>query len=226
MTVFRGAAHFISPGIRPGTDNPQGGFSTTMRFMRFILAPTIVLAVVLAACGGTTSSTDASDPAQSTQTSAPTATDETDGSTGDGSAGDAGGDATASVDVTVTGGEFEGTYSGSVPDGGCSRGATGENSFGLQYSTDEAVELSSLQLIVNDADAAAGGTDDFMTMLTFGDLLEGTTIEIEPPEANGSGTVTVDDRGDSATIEIEAETSDGVAIDATVECHSVFDLGG
>ena len=144
---------------------------------------------------------------------------------GDGTDGD-GGDAAASVEATVTGGEFEGDYSGSVPDGGCSRGATGENSFGLQYSTAEEVELSSVQLVVNDAEAASGGTDDFLTTFTFGDLLQGTSLDVEPPADNGTGTVTVDDRGDTATITIDVETSDGVAIDATVECHSVFDFGG
>ena len=57
-------------------------------------------------------------------------------------------------------------------------------------------------------------------------LLAGTTVDIEPPESNGTGTVSVDDRGDTATISIDGETSDGAAIDATVECHSVFDFGG
>ncbi len=194
-----------------------------MRTIRSAAAPAFILALVLVACGGgTASSTDAGTDDGSDATAPATAP-----TTDDGSAGDAGGDAAASIDVTVAGGAFEGSYSGSVPDGGCSRGATGGNSFGLQYSTDADVELSSLQLIVNDAGAASsGGTDDFMTSLTFGDLLSGTTIDIEPPESNGTGTVSVDDRGDTATITIEGETSDGAAIDATVECHSVFDLGG
>jgi len=180
-------------------------------------AALVIALLVLAACGGTSST-----PAAEGEASTPAAA----GDSGDGGdAGDAGGDPAASVEVTVTGGEFAGTYSGSVPDGGCSRGATGENTFGLQYSTTEDVELSSLQLIVNDAEGASGGTDDFMTTVTFGDLMSGTTVDVQPPEGNGSGTVTVDDRGDTATITIDAETSDGVAIDATVECHSVFDFG-
>ena len=195
-----------------------------MRLFRSTVAPAVVLAFILAACGGGTASTDEPDPGTDGD---PTVAATDDGATdGNGSAGN-GGDAAASVEVTVTGGAFEGTYSGSVPDGGCSRGATGDNTFGLQYSTDENVELSSLQLIVNDADAATSGeTDDFMTTLTFGDLLSGTSVDIEPPESNGSGTVSIDDRGDTATITIEGETSDGAAIDATVECHSVFDFGG
>lgn len=191
-----------------------------MQFFRSTVAPAFVLTLILAACGSGASSTDATDTGTDTDPPA-AATD--DASTDGGSTGDA----TASVEVTVSSGAFEGTYSGSVPDGGCSRGATGDNTFGLQYSTDQDVELSSLQLIVNDADAASsGGSDDFMTSLTFGDLLAGTTIDIEPPESNGTGTVSVDDRGDTATIKIHGDTSDGAAIDATVECHSVFDFGG
>lgn len=198
-----------------------------MRILRTTAVPSLALALLLAACGGTGSTSSAADDDGGSQPSATASAAEDDGQgDGGGSAGDAGGDAAASVDVTVTGGEFEGSYSGSVPDGGCSRGATGENTFGLQYSTTEDVELSSVQLIVNDADAAASGSDDFQTTFTFGDLLNGTNVDLKPADGEGSGTVTLDDRGDTATITIEGETSDGVGIDATVECHSVFDFGG
>jgi hypothetical protein len=193
-----------------------------MRVFRSTAAPAFVLALVLAACGGGTASTDEPDAGTDTDPSVAAPED----GTGDGSDGSAEGDA-ASVEVTVSGGAFEGTYSGSVADGGCSRGATGENTFGLQYSTDQDVELSSLQLVANDASAASsGGSDDFMTTLTFGDLVSGTSVDINPPESEGTGTVSIDDRGDTATISIEGETSDGAMIDATVECHSVFDFGG
>lgn len=198
-----------------------------MRILRTTAVPSLALALLLAACGGTGSTSSAADDDAGSQPSATASAAEDDGQgDGGGSAGDAGGDAAASVEVTVTGGEFEGSYSGSVPDGGCSRGATGENTFGLQYSTTEDVELSSVQLIVNDADAAASGSDDFQTTFTFGDLLNGTNVDLKPADGEGSGTVTLDDRGDTATITIEGETSDGVGIDATVECHSVFDFGG
>ncbi|HEU5325556.1 MAG TPA: hypothetical protein VFV59_06710 [Candidatus Limnocylindria bacterium] len=198
-----------------------------MRILRTTAVPSLALALLLAACGGTGSTSSAADDDGGSQPSATASAAEDDGQgDGGGSAGDAGGDAAASVEVTITGGEFEGSYSGSVPDGGCSRGATGENTFGLQYSTTEDVELSSVQLIVNDADAAASGSDDFQTTFTFGDLLNGTNVDLKPADGEGSGTVTLDDRGDTATITIEGETSDGVGIDATVECHSVFDFGG
>lgn len=144
-----------------------------MRVFRSTAAPAFVLALVLAACGGGTASTDEPDAGTDTDPSVAAPED----GTGDGSDGSSEGDA-ASVEVTVSGGAFEGTYSGSVADGGCSRGATGENTFGLQYSADQDVELSSLQLVANDASAASSGG------------------------------------------------SDGAMIDATVECHSVFDFGG
>ena len=137
------------------------------------------------------------------------------------------GDAAASVNVTITGGEVEGSYSGSVSSGGCTRNPFEENSFGLQYSTDEDIELSSVQLVARDADAAgSGGSDDFTATFTVGDILEGVNLDLAPQNDRGSGTVTIDDRGDTATIDIVGETSEGVAIDATVECHTVVDLGG
>lgn len=142
------------------------------------------------------------------------------------------GGTTVGVEVTISGGEFAGSYSGSVSEGGCSRGATGENTFGLQYSTDEeGVDLSSVQLIVHDAAAAAGGTDDFSLTVTIGPPFDGYDYRINPAEGEGSGTLTLEDRGGSArsgsaTIRVEGETADGIAIELTVECHSIFDFGG
>lgn len=171
------------------------------------------LILALAACGGGPPATDGGGAPEATPTAAP----------GDG--GD-GGAAAASVELTIIGGEFAGSYSGSVPDGGCSRGATGENTFGLQYSTaDETVDFSSVQLIVNDAAAAAGGTDNFMTTVTMGSLAAGTSLDINPPEGQGSGTVTLNDQGGTATIQIEGETADGTGIQASVTCNSVLDFG-
>lgn len=206
---------------------------TFMRILRSTAVPAFALALVLAACGGGTASPAASeadgDPAETAAASAAASAPATDDGDPSGDGGDApAGDAAASIEVSVTGGEFEGDYTGSVPDGGCSRGATGENTFGLQYSTDEAgVDIGSLQLVVNDAEAASGGgSDDFLMTIEFGELFAGTSMEVEPPAEEGTGTVSVDDRGDSATISIDVETADGVAIAATVECHSVFDFGG
>jgi hypothetical protein len=185
-------------------------------------ATTLALCLALAACGEAAApGTDDGDDMQIGSTPLATAPDGGDHGSGDH------GDATASAEVTITGGEVEGTYSGSVSSGGCTRNPFDENSFGLQYSTDEEVELSSIQLVARDADAAAsGGSDDFTATFTIGELFEGVDLDISPPNDRGSGNVTIDDRGDTATIRIEGETSQGVAVDATIECHTVTDLGG
>ncbi|HET7636661.1 MAG TPA: hypothetical protein VFK93_03180 [Candidatus Limnocylindria bacterium] len=188
--------------------------------------PIAVLAtmLLLAACGQSATSSSQSPSAADATASASAAA--TDGSGDGGSAGNGGGDAAAKLHAVVSGGQFAGTYDGSVPDGGCSRGATGKGSFGLQYSTADQAELSSFQLVVPDAKAASSGTDDFSASFTFGDLLNGTTVDVNPKSDKGSGTVSVDDRGDSATIKLQGESADGAKIDATVECSKVFDFGG
>ncbi|HWH23910.1 MAG TPA: hypothetical protein VNW68_03340 [Candidatus Limnocylindria bacterium] len=132
----------------------------------------------------------------------------------------------AEVDLVLTGGADAGSYSGVAEDGGCSRGATGENSFGLQYSSVEpGVEFSSLQLIVGDAAAAAaGGTDDFSAMVTIGPLFEGTNYEIDPSRG-GSGELRIDDQDRTAVVHISGTTADGVGVEATIRCNSIFDFG-
>jgi hypothetical protein len=188
-----------------------------MKARRTLAGPAaLLLALGLVACGETAMPGTDEGGAMS-----PMATNGMDPGPGDDGA------ATASVDVTVSGGGVDGSYSGSVTSGGCTRNPLGENTFGLQYSTDEQVELSSLQLVARDADAAtSGGSDDFTATITIGDLLDGVDLDINPQSGDGSGTVTIDDRGDTATITIEGETSDGAMVDATVECHTVIDLGG
>ncbi|MEX2136020.1 MAG: hypothetical protein WEB29_03535 [Chloroflexota bacterium] len=52
------------------------------------------------------------------------------------------------------------------------------------------------------------------------------TINVTPVAVGGTlgtGTATLDDRGDTATVTIEATTEDGIEISATMECHSIKD---
>lgn len=144
---------------------------------------------------------------------------------GGGAGGDgAGGSSTASITVTISGGSpQDGTHDAEAPDGGCSRNLSGENTFGLQYSTSGSAGFTSHQLIVRDAAAAASGSDDFQTDVT----VDGAIYSIDTGagvlnDPSGSGTVTVDDRGDTATITIEGETAEGYGLEATIECHQVF----
>ncbi|MQA00635.1 MAG: hypothetical protein GEU80_15105 [Dehalococcoidia bacterium] len=134
-------------------------------------------------------------------------------------------DGIVTLDLTLIGGAHEGEYDATAQDGGCSYGLTGVDGFGLQYSRDGQEGFTSLQLIVPSTTDAAVGTSVFRTTATIGPFVEGNNYDINTlPDAEpiGSGTVTVDDRGDTATITIEGTTADGVGIDATVECHEVL----
>lgn len=125
--------------------------------------------------------------------------------------------------MTISGGEYAGTYSGSVPVySECSRDI-GTGTFDLTYTAIEEDAPFTVGLIVNDPAAAAEGTDDFSLLIIMGsDVL----IEIQgPPYPIGTGTVTVDDRGATATITIQGQTAEGVGVEAEVTCHSVFDFG-
>lgn len=192
---------------------------------RLPLVSSAILMLLLAACGGGAPSSSATSSSSTNDQASATAS-ATDAAPDGGNAGGAGGDAKASVNMTVTGGKFAGSYSGSVSDGGCSRNLTGDNTFGVQYSTDQKVKLSSVQVLVYDAKAAASGSDTFKSSFTFGDLFSGTSVDIDPSTNAGTGTLTLDDRGDSATVKISGETGDGDKIDATIECNGVISLGG
>ena len=215
------------------------------RRLRYILI-TAIMALTLSACGDapsqptqptatinstgpttgaatSTTSTDATSPANSTN---PTAT------TGQGSQGgvdtQGGGDATI-IDVVVTGGPAAGTYQRRSPKGTCSTNLTGNGAWGNQYSDPEINEgLSSLQLIVDNTAEAAGGTSQFLTTFTFGNFLstDATTYTYEGREGEDkkgkSGTVTVEDRGQSAKVTLLVEPEDGVKIDATIQCNEIF----
>jgi hypothetical protein len=187
-----------------------------------LLAGAAVLSLLLAACGsGASPSTSTAD-----QPSAADTQDAASSAAAHGAdSGQASGDAKATLALTVSGGEFAGSYSGSVADGGCSRNLTGDNTFGVQYSTDQPVKVSSVQVLVYDAKAAASGSDAFKSEFTFGDLFSGTSVDVDPSTNAGSGTVTIDDRGSSATVKISGKTGDGDGIEATIECNGVLDIG-
>jgi len=101
----------------------------------------------------------------------------------------------------------------------------GDNQFGVQY-TDEANPqgFTSLQLVVQDAaEAEAGSTESFVTTVQMGQMFVGPTYEANPPEGQGSGTVSIDSPSpDQATVHVAATTADGVGIDATITCNVVF----
>lgn len=144
------------------------------------------------------------------------------------------GPAGSEISVTLTGGANAGTYHVFSKETTCSEGLTGDNSFGNQYSEKGKAdnELSSVQLIIDNKDAAKNGTDKFMVSIGFGKLLSGKTYDINTRESNsemknaGSGKATYSENGGAKTVEIEGKTSDGVGISATIKCNQIMTANG
>lgn len=187
-------------------------------------AVVLMVLAILTACSSSTSNDDGGDADGGADVATDADAGDADG--GDNGGGDDGGDSgggpTASITVTISGGSpHDGTHEAEAPDAGCSRNLTGENTFGLQYST-SGTDFDSHQLIIDDASGAASGSEDFVTDVTIDGatygITSGTAVNNEP---RGSGTVTLDDRGDTATITIEGETDEGYGLEATIECHQI-----
>lgn len=137
------------------------------------------------------------------------------------------------ITVTLTGGPNAGTYTASSADPTCSEGLTGANSFGNQYSVKGKAdnEFSSLQLIIDNKDAAKKGTDQFYIKVAFGKILQGKKYEINGGTSfltlakTGSGKATLMESGSAKTVVVEGKTADGVGISATIKCNSVITNG-
>lgn len=199
----------------------------------------VMLAALLVACGGETPATSA--PASSAGATAPTTavkpTDKPAVATQPAATAPASGlgdilnNKGEKISVTIGGnGPNAGTYETTSTEGACSTGLTGAGSggWGNQYSiiTTDPKEFSSLQLIAN-IKAGETTTTDFMTMIAFGELFSASskTYEINALDGNagaGKGTVSINDKGDTATITIKGDTAEGTPIEATIECLSVL----
>jgi hypothetical protein len=135
------------------------------------------------------------------------------------------GEVKETIHVVITGGAHAGTYNGSTDRGGCSAGMTGKGSFGNQYSLPKENDpkvLNSVQIIVPDAKAAASGTHNFFLNVAFGRIFKRVAeYKVEPQKKLGTGTITVHDKGSTATINFDAKTADGVHVVGTIDCKSV-----
>ncbi|MCZ2460266.1 MAG: hypothetical protein LC128_11670 [Chitinophagales bacterium] len=138
------------------------------------------------------------------------------------------------ISVTLTGGANAGTYHVTSNETTCSEGLTGDNSFGNQYSENGKAdnELSSLQLIIDDKNAAKTGASKFSISIGFGKLLNGKTYNISTQDNNsgfkqvGSGKATYTENGGIKTVVVEGKTSDGVGISATIICNKIMTANG
>ena len=74
-----------------------------------------------------------------------------------------------------------------------------------------------------DAKAAAAGTHNFFLNVAFGRIFKRVAeYKVEPEKKQGTGTVTVHDKGSTATISFDAKTADGVHLVGTIDCKSVL----
>jgi hypothetical protein len=136
---------------------------------------------------------------------------------------------TEKVHLTITGGKSAGTYDAASDRGGCSAGFTGAGSWGNQFSLPKEKDpkkLNSVQLIVPSAKAAASGSHEFYLTVGFGPLMQrAAEYKIDTAKKIGSGTVTVVDKGSTATVTFDGTTADGVKLHGTIDCMSVTRAG-
>ncbi len=134
--------------------------------------------------------------------------------------------AASQMTVTLTGGANAGTYTALIDEATCSMGLTGDKSFGNKYSVSGKAdnEFSSLQLIVDDYEAAKKGTDKFYIKVAFGKRLEGNKYEINGSDnqmagkKQGSGTATITESGAQKIATIDGKTTDSVSVHAVLTC--------
>ena len=146
-----------------------------------------------------------------------------------------GGTATT-IHLVVDGGPHAGTYDAKSENITCTYGYAGEGSWGNQYSVTgkPAKEFSSLQLIVPDTKDAADGTDKFLMTVGFGELMQPSWSELtintgatlggvsNDVKKEGSGTVTVDDKGKTGKVSFKGKTKDNVGLEGTIDCHQLM----
>lgn len=142
-----------------------------------------------------------------------------------------GGDGLASVDLTITGGDYAGHYEVDlVGSGGCATGTFGPGSFTVASVTvDPAGAFDGPQITIYEI-GDSGGTTDEQFSAAFPFNTYAYTVEVNPYLSAsqgsdfGSGTATLDNRGSTATLTIEGTTSSGEVVSATIECHQVTNL--
>jgi hypothetical protein len=185
----------------------------------FLTAGLPVLTLTLAACGGGNDNANSGEAAASAI------------STPRGSGGTA-----TTIHLVIGGGPHAGTYDAKSDNITCTYGFAGPGSWGNQYSVTgkKPKEFSSLQLIVPDTKDAADGTDKFMITAGFGELMQpgyteysintgaSLTGEVDEEKKEGSGTITVDDKGKTGKVTFKGKTKANVTLEGTIDCHQLM----
>lgn len=141
-----------------------------------------------------------------------------------------GGGTATTIHLVIGGGAHAGTYDARSSDITCTYGFAGPGSWGNQYSVTgkKPNEFSSLQLIVPNTKDAADGTDKFLLTAGFGELMQPGYTEHTISSSGGdvkkegSGTITVNDRGKTGMVTFEGKTKDSVTLEGTIDCHQLM----
>lgn len=133
----------------------------------------------------------------------------------------------SNINVAITGGDMNGTYTAVCRDACCSWGIAGDKVFGNQYSETGKgqKELSSVQLIVDDV-TGDKSTGEFTLTVGFGELFgkDSKTFNIDTRNGHkkGSGTLDLQYSGEKAVVSIKGTSAEGPAIDLKMECNKVM----
>lgn len=138
--------------------------------------------------------------------------------------GDAGAGNATSMRVVLTGGPKPGTYEKSSDEPTCTVGYASEGAWGnAAGDIEDKSGLVGIDLIVPNPQAAKGGTSEFMALVYLDDRLDPKNqFIVDPKNGKGTGTVTIDDRGSTATVTVRGRTPEGVGVDARIECRQIM----
>lgn len=141
-------------------------------------------------------------------------------------ADDASGAATT-MRVVLTGGPKPGAYEKVSAEPTCTVGYASEGAWGNAASDLEDKEgLIGIDLIVPRPEEARSGTTDFMMTVYLDDRLDpANQFLIDTKNGKGTGTVTIEDRGSTATVTARGRTAEGVEVDATITCKQIMRAG-
>jgi hypothetical protein len=134
------------------------------------------------------------------------------------------------INVQLTGGGDAGSYEVTQEDSSCLYGTSNGDDWRTLYGSDTSQDgtLSTVLLVIPNTTEAASGSTDFFFSAGLNEYGGEAYLEyiLDPPNGNGTGTVTVQKDGSQATLNISGQTSAGLEVNATITCTNVLEVGG
>ena len=124
----------------------------------------------------------------------------------------------AEIEITITGGQYAGSYR-AVALAGCDS-KPAQNRFTVTYADDAAADgFVALRLVLRDAALALQDeSDDFMAEISVGGAGAGVSYTIDPLNGAGSGSALLETSPLDATLDLSADVPDGAQLELTVLC--------